>query len=109
MEETIEKEGKKDDNGKPDWHALPLCMVKHLVPVAEAGVVKYGRFNILKKFENPENRFFSAMMRHAEEAQLNPLAIDPEDGCYHLAKVAFNALAELNQIIKQQESLKGTE
>lgn len=96
-------EGKKDDTGKPDWHALPLCMVSLLVPVAEAGVKKYGRFNILKQFKKPKKRFFGAIMRHAEAAQIDPLAVDPEDGCYHLAKVAFNALAELNQVLMQKD------
>ena len=96
-------EGKKDDTGKPDWHALPLRLIKPMVAVAEAGVVKYGRFNILKKFDKHEERFFSAMMRHAEECQIDPLAIDEEDGCYHLAKVAFNALAELNQALMANE------
>ena len=100
--------GPKYDQGKPDYHALPLELVRHLVPVAEAGVKKYYRFSILEDFENSNERFFGAQMRHLEKCQIDPLAIDPEDGVYEQAKVAFNALKRLDQALKEREKMVAT-
>ena len=95
-------EGQKWDNGKLDWHCLPLTVLTPLVGVFEAGIKKgYGRFNCLQPFSNPDQRFFSATMRHLEACQLDPLAIDEETGCYHAAQVAFNTLMRLYHAKKE--------
>lgn len=56
---------------------------------------KYKIFNCLKPFDDSDRRFYDALMRHLEACQIDPLAIDEETGCYHLAQIAFNALLRL--------------
>jgi len=69
------KEGLKWDDGKLDWHALPLSVLIPLVAVFEAGIKKgYGRHNCLNSFNEADERFFSATMRHLEACQLEPLS-----------------------------------
>lgn len=87
--------GKKDDAGKQRWYAMPLCVLKDLADVFNAGKVKYGIFNCLQEFDNPKERFWDALMRHLKECQIDPLSKDPETGCYNAACVAFNALMYL--------------
>lgn len=89
--------GKKHDEGKLDWHALPLELVELLVPVAVAGAKKYGRGNILEPFDEADRRFYSATMRHVRACQHNPLAVDEETGCYHAAQAAYDLLARVYQ------------
>ena len=89
-------EGLKFDEGKLNWHSLPLEILTPMVEVFEAGIKKgYGKFNCLQPFKNSDERFFSAQMRHTEQCQLDPLARDEETGCYHAAQVAFNTLMRL--------------
>jgi hypothetical protein len=90
-----DEKGKKITEGKRKWHAMPLVMLEPLADVFAAGVDHYGKFNCLKPFDNPDEDFFDSTMRHLAACQLDPLAIDPQDGCYQLAKVAFGALARL--------------
>lgn len=82
----------KLDGGKLDWHSFPLVVLEPLIQVAAAGCDKYARFNCLKPFEDGDVRLFSAALRHASACQLDPLAIDPENGCYHGAAAAWNML-----------------
>lgn len=89
--------GKKHDEGKLDWHALPLELVELLVPVAVAGAKKYGRGNILEPFNEADRRFYSATMRHVRACQHTPLAVDEETGCYHAAQAAYDLLARVYQ------------
>ena len=89
--------GLKHDEGKLDWHALPLELVELLVPVAVAGANKYGRHSILQTIEDAGPRHYSATMRHLSACQLNPLAIDPESGCYHAVHAAYDLLARVYQ------------
>ena len=88
--------GLKHDQGKQHYYAMPLVMLAPLADVFRAGEIKYETFNILLPFDEPSRRFYDAMMRHAEASQIDPLARDEETGCYHLAAVAFNALARLH-------------
>jgi hypothetical protein len=84
--------GLKLDQGKRRWYAMPLKVVALLADVFTAGENKYATFNCLKPFEDGDRRFWDATMRHMEEAQLDPLAIDPETGCYHGVQAAWNLL-----------------
>jgi len=102
-------EGRKDDQGKLSWYDLPLEMVELLVPVATAGRKKYGLHSALKPFENNNERWYNADMRHAVPSQIDPLAIDEEDGCYHLAKRAYNDLARLYHAIKDNAAPNASE
>lgn len=86
--------GLKFDNGKLQWHCMPKVILIPLVKVFIAGL-KYGLYNCLKEFDNTDIRFSDALDRHLVECQMNPLAIDPEDGCYHSAKVAWYALMRI--------------
>ena len=89
--------GLKHDEGKLDWHALPLELVELLVPVAVNGANKYGRHSILQTIEDAGPRHYSATMRHLSACQLDPLAIDPESGCYHAVHAAYDLLALVYQ------------
>lgn len=91
----MKDKGKKADEGKQGWMALPLVVLQPLLDVFNAGVGHYGLHNCLLPFDEPSQRFYDAKMRHTAESQLDPLAIDPQDQCYHEAKVAFNALMRL--------------
>jgi len=96
--------GQKFDGEKQKWHALPLVLLEPLADLMEAGARKYEKFNCLEDFANPDERFWNANMRHAEQCQLDPLAIDEETGCYHEACRAFSSLMRLYHCKKQQVS-----
>jgi len=100
-------QGKKDDTGKADWDAMPLEVIELLVPVFESGIeVKgYGRHNCIQPFEESRRRFYSGLMRHLRKCQINPLAFNENDKCYHAAQVAFNALMMLYHAKKEAESV----
>lgn len=101
--------GLKHDTGKQGWYPLPLILLKPLADVFLAGEKEYSTFNCLQPFDNWNRRFWDATMRHLEESQLDPLAIDvgdelhPGTTCYHLAQVAFNALLRLHNAKREQE------
>ena len=94
-------EGMKLDNGKQPYFAMPLEVLMPLADVFAAGEKKYATFNCLKPFREPNRRFYDGMMRHIEQCQLDPLAIDEETGCYHAAQVAFNTLMRLYHAKKE--------
>lgn len=91
----MSEEGKKFDTGKQGWYALPLEILQPLADVMIAGEKKYGTFNCLQPFDEPNRRFWDANMRHAEACQQDPLAIDEETGCYHEACRAFSSLMRI--------------
>lgn len=96
-------EGLKYDKGKQHWYAMPLSVLKPLASVFAAGEKKYATFNCLKPFENSDRRFWDATMRHLEEFQMDPHAIDPETGCYHGAEAAFNILMRIHHHTKPSD------
>ena len=91
-------EGSKRDEGKQEYYAMPLVILKPLADVFHAGAQKYEAFNCLNRFADPDRRFWNAAMRHMEACQLDPLAIDQEIKeeygleVYHSAQVAFAML-----------------
>ena len=87
--------GMKHDDDKQRWHSLPLELLEPLADLMEAGRKKYGKFNCLGEFDDPDERFWNANMRHAAACQLDPLAIDQETGCYHEAARAFSSLMRI--------------
>lgn len=88
-------EGIKFDTGKQPYYAMPLEVLKPLADVFAAGERKYETFNCLLPFKDADRRFYDGQMRHTEQCQLDPLAVDEETGCYHAAQVAFNTLMRL--------------
>ena len=89
--------GEKRDEGKQEFYAMPLTVLKPLADVFHAGEQKYETFNCLKPFEDSDRRFYNSLMRHLVACQIDPLAKDEETGCYHLAQVAFSALLRLHK------------
>ena len=63
------KKGIKYDTNKQSWYAMPLCLLKPLADVFNAGEIKYKTFNCLKPFDDSDRRFYNAMMRHIEDSQ----------------------------------------
>lgn len=88
--------GLKYDQGKQPWYAMPLEILEPLADLFAAGEKKYGTFNCLNPFDDPDRRFWDATMRHLVACQHSPLAKDPETGCYHAAAVAFSILMRLH-------------
>lgn len=96
------EQGLKHDTGKQPWYALPLEVLEPLADLFAAGEQKYGTFNCLNQFTEPDRRFWDAAIRHMVLCQQNPLAKDQETGCYHAAAVAFNILMRLHHCKKEQ-------
>lgn len=99
-------EGQKFDEGKQPYYAMPLEVLKPLADVFAAGERKYQTFNCLQPFMDADRRFYDGQMRHTEQCQLDPLAIDEETGCYHAAQVAFNTLMRLYHARKEAMKVK---
>jgi kynureninase len=97
------EKGIKHDEGKQEWFAMPLIVLQDLADVFNAGEKEYAIFNCLNTFDEPDRRFYNALMRHLTAAQIDPLAKDEGTGCYHLAQVAFNALMRLHHCKKREE------
>lgn len=106
------KKGVKLDQGKQNWYAMPLVVLQPLADVFRAGELKYETFNCLNPFDDSDRRFWDGMMRHAEECQIDPLAIDKElydkygIKVYHGAQIAFNALMRVRNALMRKEGLK---
>ncbi len=96
-------EGKKFDKDKMDWSLIDLKLIEPLIPVLKRGEEKYGYENWKKEFENGDRRFHAAMMRHAKACQYDPLKVNKEDDCYHLAQVAINALFRLYHALEKEQ------
>lgn len=95
--------GQKHDDGKQKWHSLPLVILEPLADVMEAGARKYQKFNCLEPFDNWNERFYNSTMRHIQAAQIDPLAINNEDGgVYHLAQAAFGCLLRLHNALREE-------
>lgn len=92
MPDLKDDSGLKLDQGKQEWYAMPLCIVRMLADVFAAGEKKYETFNCLQPFENGDRRFFNAAMRHLEDCQIDPLSRDVDTGCYNGVQVAWNML-----------------
>lgn len=96
--------GIKYDNNKPRLGEM-VCDFKlpllELCKVWEFGADKYSKSN-WKLLDNGVDRYTNAMLRHlvAEDSDL----YDDESGYLHAAHIAFNALARLYFISKEQHN-----
>ena len=100
--------GRKDDKGKPPvtqfLRQFPKA-IKYLAKLSEYGHNKYGteednkKWDNWKKVENAEFRYKQAAGRHLLE-EGGPI---DESGFKHIAQVAWNALADLELELEDEE------
>lgn len=81
----------KDD--KLRWDLLPLEEIEDIVRVYHAGAKKYGP-NRWQGLDDGFNRYKAALLRHLLEYEKGE-RVDPDTGCFHLAQIAWNAIALL--------------
>jgi hypothetical protein len=103
------KTGPKYDEGKQPWYAMPLVHLEPLADVFAAGEKKYYLFSNLLPFEDSNRRFWDSTMRHLEACQIDPLAIDPETGCYHAAEACFGMLLRLSNARRIEKEKDGAD
>lgn len=97
-------DGKKNDfkDGKLRWDLLPLEEIEDIVKVYTAGSKKYGD-NTWQKLPDGIERYKAALLRHLVEYEKG-ITIDKETNCYHLAQVAWNAIAMLHLSKREKNS-----
>lgn len=95
-ESTLD-EGRKYDDGKPDWSLIPLTTVEDVVKVLTFGAKKYERDNWQGI---SSDRYLAAAMRHITAYQSGE-KLDEESGLPHLAHaqccLLFMAWKDTNQ------------
>jgi hypothetical protein len=91
-------EGKKYDQGKPDYSLVPYASLDEVVKVLTHGANKYGRFN----WELVEaHRYEAATMRHFS-AYMQGEKLDPESDIHHLAHAITSLLFMLEFELKKE-------
>jgi hypothetical protein len=94
-------EGKKYDQGKPDYSLVPYASLDEVVKVLTHGANKYGRFN----WELVEaHRYEAATMRHFS-AYMQGEKLDPESDIHHLAHAITSLLFMLEFELKKNDEL----
>lgn len=88
---------KKADAGKDRWELLPINQIQKVVKVLTDGAKRYGD-NGWRSVDNPQERFYAAMMRHLYAWRTGD-KIDKESGFNHMIHVICNAifLAEFDE------------
>ncbi len=89
--------GAKNDLGKP----LPYLVLSNFLPALQE-VIKVGTFGAQKYTPNgwkhvPDGnvRYYEAAMRHILDDMKDPMSLDEDSKCYHLAQAIWNLLAVL--------------
>lgn len=82
--------GKKFDQGKTEYHLMPVSALEKINHVLTYGANKYGEHN-WRNVPNSEPRYFNAAMRHMQ-AWLRGEDTDPESGLPHLAHAACSLI-----------------
>lgn len=83
---TSPPEGRKDDEGKPQYSLLPWDAVEQVVRVLEHGATKYGADN-WRKVPNARKRYVNAAFRHLVAVARGEW-LDKESGLPHAAHAA---------------------
>jgi len=96
---TANTAGKKFDDGKIQYHLMPVAALETVNRVLMHGAKKYGDGN-WRNVENAEQRYFNAAMRHMQ-AWLNNEDTDPESGLPHLAHAVCSLM-----FLVERESIK---
>ena len=103
------KAGAKLDQDKPRTALVLGAFSKALLEVSKVGTFGANKYsdNGWKEVPNGIERYTSAMLRHyfAEQSEF----LDPETNLSHAAAVAWNALARLSLILKEQQVEENTE
>lgn len=96
---------KKADAGKDRWELLPINQIRKVVKVLTDGAKRYGD-NGWRSVDNPQERFYAAMMRHLYSWRTGD-KIDKESGFNHMIHVICNAifLAEFDDIEKLRDNM----
>lgn len=100
------KEGTKYDEGKVRLAEMILDFKDALFAVCrvwEFGADKYEKSN-WKKVSNAKDRYTNAMLRHLCEE--DTYSVDKESHLLHAAHVAWNALARLYFILKEEKCVE---
>lgn len=93
-EDVIEKEkGRKDDKDKLRFDLISPFALEEIAKVLSFGANKYGDRNWEKGLSY--DRLLGAMYRHINAFQQGNI-IDSDNGCHHMASVAFCAMAILH-------------
>lgn len=100
--------GAKLDDGKPlivrgVMHYFPRAL-KAIAAVSEYGSKKY-RWGGWKTVPDGAERYGEALGRHIVDEEIDG-PIDPKTGHLHAAHEAWNALARLEHILRDQEAVK---
>ena len=98
--------GRKDDSSKPQPALIINDMPRALMAVAEVGTfgaLKYSKSNWLN-VEDGIERYTNAMDRHRIKEGVE--THDGDSGLMHAAHTAWNALARLELMLREQEELK---
>jgi len=77
------EEGKKYDEGKPDWTLLPWRALRSVVSVLDFGALKYAP-DAWKKVPDAKHRYLAAAFRHLT-AYAEGQTHDEESGLHHLS------------------------
>lgn len=96
-----ESQGKRFNEGKPQYSLLPLDTLEPVVRVLEFGKLKYGRDNW--KLGLDKDEIVDSLMRHLVALSKGE-QLDLESGLHHSAHIATNAiflLEEYNKINKE--------
>lgn len=96
-------EAKKHDQGKLQWHLLPVEGTEEMIRVMEFGAKKYGDYNWYLGMD--WLRLFNACMRHMWAWFLGE-ENDPESGISHLAHASCCILM-LSSLVKRNVGKDG--
>lgn len=98
--------GAKLDAGKPQlWEVLrhfPLAL-REVAKVVEYGAGKYSEGGWVQVADGPR-RYSNAELRHAFPENVNE-ATDPQSGLLHAAHRAWNALATLELMLREERDV----
>lgn len=95
--------GRKDDSNKSQiirgfMHYFPNA-IRAVADVSEFGSKKYDWGNWLH-VDNGQYRYTEALGRHLLDETKQPL--DPESGLFHAAHAAWNAMARLELMLREE-------
>ena len=93
----------KYDEGKDKYSLIPPEWLKWLVDVFMVGYARHGKDN-WKKVEY--QRFEDALMRHLQAYRFGHMKNPEDNDVYHLAQIAFNALAILSIRLEKDNGLQ---
>jgi hypothetical protein len=90
LHDVMYPEGKKTDDGKPNWSLMPWHALNEVQRVMDYGAKKYTENNWMY-VKRPRPRYLAAMFRHVI-AYAKGEQLDAESGMHHLAHAVCCAL-----------------